>query len=98
MTDESESFEVEDSSNLTDADWAEINNLQRKYKDGGQAALSKEMKRLATENPVRYITVLGAFFPDMIREALRDSIAEMGMDEDDIRELIRRLESPVRDQ
>jgi hypothetical protein len=39
---------------------------------------------------------MGAFFPDMIREALRDSLAEQGVTEEDVRELIRKLESPAR--
>jgi len=34
----------------------------------------------------------------MIREAIRDEMAEEGLDEEDLRELIRKLESPARDQ
>jgi hypothetical protein len=45
-------------------------------------------------DPVRSIRVLGAYFPEMIREAIKDQVAEQGMTEDDIRELIRKLESP----
>jgi hypothetical protein len=92
-----EPFEVVDSSGLTDADWAEINKLQRAYKSGGRVALNSAMTELAKE-PIKFATVIGAFFPDMLREAIKDSMAEAGMTEEDIRELVRKLESPARDQ
>ncbi|SIO55906.1 hypothetical protein SAMN05443247_08153 [Bradyrhizobium erythrophlei] len=92
-----EPFEVVDSSALTDADWAEINKLRRAYEEGGGKALSKAMEKLA-KDPLRFVTVVGAFFPDMMREAIRDTVAEIGMTEEDIREMVQRLESPARDQ
>jgi len=36
---------------------------------------------------------MGAFFPDMVREAIKDQMAETGMTEDELAELIRKLES-----
>jgi hypothetical protein len=92
-----ESLEVVDSSGLTDANWADINRLKRTYEGGGQAALSKAMAELS-EDSIRYMAVIGAFFPDMVREAIKDSMAESGMTEEDLRELVRKLESPARDQ
>jgi hypothetical protein len=41
---------------------------------------------------------MGAFFPDMIRDAIKDAMAEEGIAEEDIRELMRKLESPAREQ
>ena len=38
--------------------------------------------------------MLGAFFPETVREAFKDQMAKKGATEDDIRELIRKLESP----
>jgi hypothetical protein len=35
---------------------------------------------------------MGALFPDMIRETAKDHLAEIGMTEDDLRELIQKLE------
>src|SRR5258707_415563 len=67
-----EPFEVADSSLLTDADWAEINKLQRAYKDGGEKGLSKAMGELAKNDALRFVTVAAAFFPDMMREAIKD--------------------------
>ena len=92
-----EPLEVVDSTGLTDADWAEINNLRRAFEKGGQDGVSKAMAKLA-KDPMRYVTVMGAFFPDMIREAIKDSVAEAGMTEEDVREMVRKLESPARDQ
>jgi hypothetical protein len=93
-----EPFEVVDPSGLSDADWAEINSLRRSYTEGGKRALNKHMAALAKDNPIRYAAVIGAFFPEMLREAIRDSMAEQGISEDDLRELIRKLESPAPDQ
>ncbi len=90
-------MEVVDSSSLTDADWAEINKLKTAYERGGQKALSKSMEKLSAD-PIRYCTVMAAFFPDMIREAIRDSMAEQGITADDLKELIQKLEKPKRTQ
>jgi hypothetical protein len=35
---------------------------------------------------------MSAFFPDMVRETIKDGLAEVGMTEDDVRELIQKLE------
>jgi hypothetical protein len=93
-----EPFEVVDSSGLTDADWININGLRRTYKEGGKEALSEALGKLAKDDPVRYVRVIGAFFPEMMREAIKDEMAELGMTEEDLRELMRKLESPARDQ
>jgi len=93
-----EPFEVTNSTGLTDADWAEINKLRQAFEKGGPAGVSKAMAKLAKDDPMRYLTVMGAFFPDTIREAIKDSVAEAGMTVADIREMVRKLESPARDQ
>jgi len=93
----SDPFEVVDPSGLSDADWADINRLRRIYKADGKDALSDALAELA-KAPIRYVHILGAIFPEMIREALKDEMAEAGIDEEDLRELIRKLESPARDQ
>jgi hypothetical protein len=79
-------FEVVDSSRLTDADWAQINKLQRAYKEGGKPALNKAMATLA-KDPLRFAAVIGSFFPEMIREAIKDAVANAGLTEDDLREM-----------
>ena len=42
--------------------------------------------------------IMGAIFPDMVREIISDGMAEIGITEEDLRELIRKLESPAPDQ
>jgi hypothetical protein len=92
-----EPFEVGDPSGLTDADWAYINKLGRALEDGGQKGLSKALDELASD-PISYMKVIGTLFPDMVREAIRDEMAEAGMTEEDLREMVRKLESPALDQ
>ena len=84
--------EVVDTSWLTDADWVEINKLRNAYESGGQKALSKAMKELEND-PIRWVRVMGAFLPELIREQIKDAMADWGMTEDHLRELIRKLES-----
>jgi hypothetical protein len=92
-----EPFEVVDPSELSDADWAAINKLRRAQEDGGQNGLLKALDELGND-PIRYMKVIGALFPDMVREAIRDEMAEAGITEEDLREMVRKLESPARDQ
>ena len=74
---------IVNSSGLTDVDWAEINKLKSTYGSGGQKALSAALDALIKDDPVRATRVLGAFFPDMVREAIKDQMAENGITEED---------------
>jgi len=96
VTDKPIDLEVADPSGLTDADWAEINRLKSLYETGGRNALSKALAELGESDPVRSIHVLRAFFPETVREALSDSMAEQGITAEDLRELIRRHEASTR--
>ena len=96
MTDKPIDLEVVDASGLTDADWAEINRLKSLYETGGRNALSKALAELGESDPVRSIRVLSAFFPETVREALTDSMAEQGLMAEDLRELIRKHEASTR--
>ncbi len=93
--DADDAFEVVDLSHLTDADWAEINKLNATWRNGGQNALSKALGDLADADPIRYTSVIAAFFPDLVREAIKDAMAERGITDEDVRDLIRKLESPA---
>jgi hypothetical protein len=86
--------DVVETSHLTDADWTEINKLRRAYETGGRKALSKAMAELG-KDPVQYMRVMAAYLPDIVREAIKDQMAEIGVTEQDLRELIRKLESPT---
>jgi hypothetical protein len=87
-----EPLEVVDSSGLTDGDWAKINRLRHLHESGDSKALSKAFAELAEADPISFVHIMGAFFPDMVREMIRDGLAEVGMTEDDVRELIQKLE------
>ena len=87
-----------DTSGLKDADWVEINRLKGLYETGGRNALSKALAELGESDPIRSIRVLSAFFPETVREALTDSMAEQGLMAEDLRELIRKHEASTRKQ
>jgi hypothetical protein len=91
-------FEVVDSSGLTDADWLEIGNLKQVYEKGGDKALQRALDKLEKYDPIRRFTILSACFPQEAIEAFKDEMAERGLTLEDLRELIRKLESPARDQ
>jgi hypothetical protein len=92
-----EELGIEDTSLLTDADWAEINKLRRAFSNGGERALKKACNELA-DDPRRWIRVFGAFSPDKMREALKDAMARAGITKEDLIELARKPESPARKQ
>ena len=76
---------------LSDADWAEANRLLRAYDAGGRAAFWRAMDELDNADPIRWLVVAGAFFPDVVREvSLGDEIAEQGMTEEDVRQLYKK--------
>jgi hypothetical protein len=93
-----EPLEVVDASDLTDAEWAEINRIRKAHAEGGWKAFNSALTELESRDFVMCARVYGAFFPYELREGMKDELAERGITADDLRELIRKLESPVRDQ
>jgi hypothetical protein len=87
-------LEIANSLHLTDGDWTELNKLKRAFEDGGKTALAKAVEQLG-DDPIRYVNVMAAVFPEMIREKLKDSLADAGITADDAHELIQKLETPV---
>jgi hypothetical protein len=86
---------VVDSTGLTDADWAEINELKRAHKEGGQKALWAAANELIDRDAVLGMRILEALFPNEVREAIKDGMAELGMTEEDLRDLRAKIESPA---
>ena len=84
---------VVDASELTDADWAAVNRVNRAYETGGFEAFWDELEKL---DDVQAVTVASAFFPDLIRELLRDHMAEHGLTIDDLREALKKAEEAAR--
>ena len=93
MANKTDNLGIADTSSLTDSDWAEINKLKRAYDEGGERALSKALEKL---DPLHAFRVMAAFFPERMREAIKDVIAEHGMTKEDFRELGPKLESLTR--
>ena len=87
----SEKPKIVDTEGLSDADWAEINKLLRAYETGGADAFWDAIEELGDEDPVRYVAVVGAFFPDVVRKILRDEMAKQGMTEEEVRDLFKKL-------
>jgi hypothetical protein len=86
MTNKTDDLGIADTSLLTDSDWAVINKLNRAYDEGGSKALSKALEELK-KDPIRIFRIMAAFFPEKVQEAAKDVIAELGMTEEDFREL-----------
>jgi len=91
MTDKTD--DTVDTANFTDADWAALNKLRDAHAQGGQKAFSAAMKEIEREALVSYVRIVSAFFPDQLREALKDVMAERGMTAEDLRELLGKSES-----
>lgn len=90
-------LEIADPSRLTDADWAEINKLRNAFETGGAPALQLAYRELA-KNTVLYLRVMGAFYPDEVRNSIKEAMAKRGLTEQDIPEAANTRESPDRDQ
>ena len=84
-------LEVVNSSGLTDADWVQINKVIRAYERGGWDGFWSEFETLG-DDLILKITVVGAFFPDAIREAIEDELAESGLALEDLREYVKKKE------
>lgn len=91
---EPDDLEIQDTSGLTDADWAEINKLRKAHRSGSRKTYEAALEELA-KDPIRYAVVIGAFFPEMVRETIRDQMAEAGLTEEDIRELLQKAEQKL---
>jgi hypothetical protein len=79
-------------SGLSDADWVEINKLRDAYRTSGQNALRDAWRKL-TDDPIRTVRVYGAFFPDKLRNTIKDVMAAEGMTVADLTEMIEKAKS-----
>ena len=92
MGDRDEELGIEDTSGLSDADWVEINKLRDAYRTGGQKALRDAWRKL-TDDPISTVRVYGAFFPDKLRNTIKDVMAAEGMTVEDLTEMIEKAKS-----
>ena len=91
MGDRDEELGIGDTSGLSDADWVEINKLRDAYRTGGQKALRDAYK--LRDGPIRTVRVCGAFFPDNLRNTIKDVMAAEGMTVEDLTEMIEKAKS-----
>jgi hypothetical protein len=84
-------LEVVDASDLTDSDWAAINKVIRAFRAGGMHAFWQELDKLDDGDLVLQIKVAGAFFPNEVREALKNEMAEQGITIEDLQEVLKKL-------
>jgi hypothetical protein len=87
MNDWNDELGTMDTSGLTDADWAEINKLRRAWETEGTKALTKEVLEL---DPIRCFRIMAAFFPVSVYNTIKDVLAEKGITEDDLKEIVRK--------
>lgn len=92
MSDRDDELGIKDTSDLTDADWAEINKLRSIWETDGAKALTKAFDDL---DPIRSFRIMAAFFPEMVYNTMKDYMAEKGITEDDLKEMIRKA-SPTK--
>jgi hypothetical protein len=84
---------VVDCSGLTDADWAAVNRINRACELGGATAFWEELEKLGDMS--LQLRVLGAFFPELLREVIEEEMTEHGLTIDDLREAERKAETPL---
>ena len=87
-----ERLNIVDDSGLTDADWAAVNRVNRACELGGATAFWEELEKL-DDVPLQ-LRVLGAFFPELVREVIDEEMTEHGLTADDW-EAERKAESPL---
>ena len=85
-----------DTSDLTDADRAEISKLRNGWVAGGHKGLQRAISELF-KTPIIGTRIMAAFYPEMVKEVIEDEVAK-GMTKEDLEELIRKLESSKRKQ
>jgi hypothetical protein len=82
---------VVDSSDLTDADWAAVNRVNRACELGGATAFRDELEKL--QDVSLQLRVLGAFFPELVREVMEEEMTECKLSVEDLQEA--KAESPL---
>jgi len=84
---------VVDTSGLTDADWAAVRRVNRAYEARGIEAFWDELEKL---DELQAFRVASAFFPCLMRELIRDHMAEYGLAIDNWRVVLKRAEDAAR--
>lgn len=83
---------LEDTSALTDADWAALNKLVDIYEKQGADAFRTEWRALAKRDPQRAAQIMYAFSPTKFVNVLKDEMAASGVTAGDLEEMLRKAE------
>jgi hypothetical protein len=81
-----------ETSSLTDADCAGLDKLRAAYQHGGQKGLLGAVHELAT-NADQYQRLIGATFPDVVHDPIKEEMAAIGISEEELQALLRKLAS-----
>ena len=77
---------------LSDADWAELNRLNKIFVNQGIEAFSKALRDLASAEPARYLAISAAFMPQEVENSVRDYMAANGITAEELLEIIEKAE------
>jgi len=77
---------IADRSWLTDADWAAVTRINRACELGGAAAFWDELETF--DDASLQLRVLGAFFPDVVRQMIEEEIGEYSLTAEDLRAIL----------
>jgi hypothetical protein len=75
---------IVDTTNLTDADWAEIDK-----------GFSKALDELADRDPVQFLDIVTADFPHAVLEVIKDDIAANGFNDEKFYEIDAANDNPT---
>jgi hypothetical protein len=66
--------------------------LKKAYETDGPKGLDKAFEELSND-PIKYLRVVGAFFPNEMCESIKDAMAEQGITEEDLREIMQQAKN-----
>ena len=81
---------IVDTSDLTDADRAEIKKLRNGWEADGHKGLQRAIKELF-KTPIIGTRIMAVFYPEMVKDVIKDEMDKHGMTKEDLEELIRKL-------
>jgi hypothetical protein len=82
-----------DTTDLTDADWDEINKIEQAYAKRGERGFVKALEALYKRDELSWLRVVLAYYPTVVEEIMRDNLAASGVTTEDLQEIFGNMES-----
>jgi hypothetical protein len=84
-----------DSTDLTDADWDEINKIKQAYATRGQRGFVKALEALYKRDELTWlrVVVVLAYYPTVVKEAMRDNMAASAVTAENLQDIFENMES-----